>query len=82
MQRFALLVPFVLSCSVSSQPCDDYVDYMCDCHPEDPADPDSVNCEDLSSQFSGTDPSLEDECITSLDAQRDEDDKNGWVCPS
>jgi hypothetical protein len=82
MQRFAiLLVPFAWSCTVSSEPCDDYVDYMCDCHPEDPDDPDGVDCEELQTQFSGTDPTLEDECISSLADQENEDEANGWVCP-
>jgi hypothetical protein len=82
MHRFALLFPFVLGCVVSSEPCDDYVNYMCDCHPEDPKDPDGVDCQDLTTEFSDTDPKLDEQCSTSLDEQRNKDDANNWVCPS
>jgi hypothetical protein len=82
MHRLVLVVSFLAACDVSAQPCDDYVDYMCDCHPEDPDDPDAVDCADLTNQFSDTDPALEDECISSLDEQRDKDDANDWECPS
>jgi hypothetical protein len=82
MHRLALLVAFAIACTVSSEPCDDYVDYMCDCHPEDPDDPDGVDCEELATQFSGTDPSLDEQCISSLDEQRDKDEANGWECPA
>ena len=82
MQRVALLLPFAVACIVSSEPCDDSVDYMCDCHPEDPKDPDGISCEDLATEFEETDPSLEEHCISALDEQRDKDEENGWECPS
>ena len=82
MQRLALLLPFAFACTFTSEPCDDYVDYMCDCHPEDPDDPDGVDCEELGTELSDTDPELEEHCISSYDAQRDKDKDNGWECPS
>jgi hypothetical protein len=82
MHRLALLLPFVFACVVSSEPCDDYVNYMCDCHPENPDDPDGVDCQDLSTEFSNTDPKLDEQCSASLDDQRNKDEANDWVCPS
>ena len=82
MQRLTLLLPFAFACAVSSEPCDDYVDYMCDCHPEHPDDPDGVDCQDLAAQFAETDPELDDNCYRTLDEQRDKDEANGWECPS
>ena len=82
MHRLPLLLPFVFACVVSSEPCDDYVDYMCDCHPEDPDDPDGIDCQDLATEFSDTDPKLDEQCTASLDDQRDKDEANDWVCPS
>jgi hypothetical protein len=82
MHPWALLLPFAVACTVSSDPCDDYVDYMCDCHPEDADDPDGVDCEDLATQFPDTDPKLEEHCIAALDAQLDKDEANDWECPA
>jgi len=82
MHRLLLLLPCAFACVVSSEPCDDYVSYMCDCHPEDPDDPDGVDCQDLTTEFSDTDPKLDEQCSSSLDDQRDKDEQDNWVCPS
>lgn len=58
------------------QPCDRYVDYMCDCHGADPG----FDCEELASVFGDADPELQDQCSIDLGDQQDEDDETGHVC--
>lgn len=71
----ALLV--LIACDdEGSNPCDDYVNYMCDCHPDDP----DTNCEDLRIQYADAPTSLQDECAISLDDQEAEDADNGHEC--
>jgi hypothetical protein len=55
-------------------PCDAYVDYMCDCHPE-------VSCDDLFTTYAEPDPSVQDECAILLDQQEEEDAAAGLECP-
>ncbi|RME29422.1 MAG: hypothetical protein D6798_00080, partial [Deltaproteobacteria bacterium] len=56
-------------------PCTDYVDYMCDCHPDD------VDCATLENTYADADVSLQDECAIALEDQQAQDDEEGWECP-
>ena len=62
----------VVGCD-DTDPCDDYVDYICDCHPDD-------DCESLSITYDGADAELQDECALALDDQQDDDDSVGHEC--
>lgn len=69
---FALLT---LAACDDSSPCDDYVTYMCDCHPE-------KSCSDLETVYGGADTSLDDECAVALDDQEQADAEAGLTCGS
>jgi hypothetical protein len=56
-----------------ANPCDEYVDYMCDCHPE-------VSCDDLLTTYAEPDPSVQDECAILLNDQEAEDADAGLEC--
>ena len=69
------LLAFGAAC-IEEQPCDRYVDYMCDCHASDPG----FDCEELTAVFEDADPTIQDQCSIDLGAQQDEDDETGHVC--
>ncbi len=56
-----------------ANPCDEYVDYMCDCHSE-------VSCEDLTLTYGNPDSSVQSECAILLDEQEQEDAEAGETC--
>lgn len=57
-------------------PCQDYVDYICDCHPDDPELP----CEELQNTYADADDKLQDQCVTALEDQESADDDAGHEC--
>jgi hypothetical protein len=59
------------ACEVED-PCAEYVDYMCECHPE-------VDCDELRNTYADPDPELQEQCTIDLDAQRDSDEADG-IC--
>jgi|GEM_PF-2020094 len=65
-----LLAP---GCS-DEDPCQDYVDYVCDCN--DPS------CDSVTNTYSGADSKLQDECENALQAAQDADDAAGEECAS
>lgn len=67
----ALGLALLVGCEPS--PCDDYVDYMCDCHPE-------VDCEALRNTYANPDADLQDACAIDLEDQQDDDAAAGLVC--
>jgi outer membrane murein-binding lipoprotein Lpp len=72
----ALLAAGALAGCVEESPCDRYVDYICDCHPEDP----DFDCAEARETYAGADASLEDECQIALDDQKAEDEEAGRAC--
>ena len=54
----------------STNSCDKYVDYMCDCHS------DEYDCAQLETTYAYLDSSLQHECAISLEDQEDEDGSN------
>lgn len=73
---FALvLTGFILACA-ESEPCDEYVDYICDCHAEDPA----YDCESLRTSYETADDSLQDECSIALANLEEQDERDGVGC--
>ena len=67
---------FGLACSESNEPCDRYVDYMCDCHASD----DGFDCVQLSEAYDGADQQVQDECAIELDDQKQVDKAGEVAC--
>lgn len=76
--RRILAVAATLAMTVGCEPnpCDDYVDYMCDCHDGEAG----VDCETLENTYANADAELQDECSIALEDQQDEDALNGVEC--
>lgn len=55
------------------QPCDEYVDYMCDCHANDTG----VDCSTLKATYEDADQNVQDECSVLLDEQESADQRAG-----
>jgi hypothetical protein len=68
-------VPLLLAAAACEpgNPCDEYVSYMCDCHPE-------LSCESFTTTYEDPDPSVQDECAVSLAEQEQEDSDAGVEC--
>jgi hypothetical protein len=71
-----LLFAFLIACTTSAGPCDDYCSYICDCHAEDSG----YNCDDCFTSYDGADASLQDECESSLITLKDADEAAGLTC--
>jgi hypothetical protein len=56
-----------------SNPCDRYVSYMCDCHPE-------VSCTELTTTYDAADPGVQDECAVLVEQQEEDDADAGLDC--
>lgn len=75
MRIFAITA--LLACGVAcelTEPCDRYVDYMCDCHVS------ANECDQLRAQLSAADPSLQDQCDIDLSNQQAQDADDGVSC--
>ncbi len=70
-----ILAALALGCSESDS-CDDYVDYVCECHADDP----TYDCEALRTAYEDADDSLQDECSIQLADLQDQDDLDGTGC--
>ena len=68
------LLLLVLTGCVEVDSCDEYVDYMCDCHGTE------VNCEELRSAWSSSAIEDQDACSLELDEQIAQDADDGLVC--
>ncbi len=69
------LTALALGCGESSS-CDDYVDYVCECHADDPA----YDCDALRTAYEDADDELQDECDIQLADLQDQDDLDGTGC--
>ena len=82
MSRLALFLASgtlaVLVSCVPTSPCDEYVDYICDCHADD--DRPGYDCDTLRVTYQNADPELQDECQVALNEQQDEDVAEGYSC--
>jgi hypothetical protein len=58
------------------EPCDDYVDYLCTCHEDDP----QYDCESLEVMYLDADPELQDQCAVDLAAVQSVDEEAGLQC--
>ena len=60
------LVTLVLLAACSKNPCDDYVDALCECNPD--------NCEGVTTQYENADSDLQDVCSEKIaDAEAGDD---------
>ena len=71
------LIATLTACEPAT-PCDEYVDYICDCHADD-ARP-GYDCETLRVTYENADPELQDACVVALDEQQTEDAEDGYAC--
>ena len=71
------ILPLAMAPSCTgTEPCDDYVDYMCACHQDDPA----YDCEAIQTVYAEAGPDLQDECAIQLDDQQATDSAAGVEC--
>ena len=72
-----LLIPFLFACEENlSTSCDEYVDYICSCHADNP----DYDCGDLSNIYSDPDSEQMLECSTALDEQKVLDEEAQMEC--
>ena len=72
--RIALLGSMVvLLAGCLEDTCEEYIQYMCDCHPEQ-------DCENIRAQYQNADANTQDDCAIELDAQQEADDEAGLTC--
>lgn len=76
MKRLTILVAlFTMGAECElTEPCDRYVEYMCDCHLT------AGECDQLRAQLVGAEPELQDQCELDLSSQRAEDQDAGLSC--
>ena len=58
------------------EPCQDYVDYVCSCHEDDP----EFDCDYLRTIYEDAEPDVQDSCAISLDELQSEDEAEGYYC--
>jgi hypothetical protein len=58
------------------EPCDDYVDYLCACHEDDP----QYDCAVLEASYLDAEPELQDQCAIDLADVQQEDEDEGLEC--
>ncbi|MFZ5478340.1 MAG: hypothetical protein ACOZNI_16350 [Myxococcota bacterium] len=68
-----MLLALFVACYSASGPCQDYCDYICDCHPE-------LDCDGCYTEYGSADPALQDECEEALLDQQDADAAEGLEC--
>ena len=80
MRTLSLLAPicllFAVAISCTSQPCNSYVDYMCECH----ADDTGFDCQELQRVYNEADASIQDQCVLDLSDQKAADETAGESC--
>ncbi len=62
-----------LSGCAETDACDEYIQYMCDCHPE-------ADCEALERQYGEADAATQDDCALELDDQEEVDETSAHTC--
>ncbi len=70
----AALLGVLVACL--DDPCQEYVDYICECHADDP----EFDCSELERTYDGADPDVLDQCQIDLSDQKAEDDAAGLEC--
>lgn len=74
---FALVtIAALASGCLTEDSCSEYVDYMCDCHEDDP----EVDCDELDATYGNADADLQEQCAIELDDQITADEDEGYEC--
>ena len=74
MKSFSLVVGLLAATAcVPATACDEYVDYMCDCHPEE-------DCQTLRVIHQDAEGEMLSDCTIALDEQLEVDDSDGLDC--
>jgi hypothetical protein len=71
-----LLLTLVLASCGGTQPCDEYVDYICTCHESDP----DYDCEQVRTVYEDAAPDVQDSCALSYDELKKHDQEEGMEC--
>ena len=72
-----LLSIFTGGCiELAEDSCSEYVNYMCNCHSDDP----NYNCSELKVTYENPDASTQEQCALDLDDQIYEDEQEGLSC--
>jgi hypothetical protein len=58
------------------EPCDDYVDYLCTCHADDP----QYDCDVLEASYLDAEPEIQDQCAIDLADVQEQDEDEGLEC--
>lgn len=67
---------FTMGSACQEEPCQDYVDYICDCHDGE----EGFDCEELRTTLADADQDVQDQCALDLSDQQQEDEANGVDC--
>jgi hypothetical protein len=67
---------FLAGANCNDDPCEDYIDYICQCHDDDP----DFSCEDVKTTLEDADPEVKNQCALDLDELQVEDADNGDEC--
>lgn len=68
----AAVLALTLAPGCGDDPCQAYVDYVCDC--------DEASCDSTRNTYEGADAKLQDECETALEDEQAADDDAGTEC--
>jgi hypothetical protein len=73
-----MLLLLLLACFgvTGGDPCQDYCDYICECH----AGEADYDCDQCRTEYATSDPALQDECETTLVDLQNADDDAGTGC--
>jgi len=76
MRRHLVLLAVGFMACEDKDHCDEYVDYICDCHADDP----DFNCDEQRSIYEEASLDQQNECAIELDNQEQSDQDNGEGC--
>ena len=71
-----LLIPLLIACGDKGSSCDEYVDYVCSCHEDNP----DYDCADLANIYADPDAGMLLECSSNLEAQKVIDEEAQLDC--
>ncbi|MBN1336988.1 MAG: hypothetical protein JXB39_13605 [Deltaproteobacteria bacterium] len=77
MRGSSFLIPLLLfATGCMNEACDEYVDYICTCHADDP----EFDCDLLAATYENADAATQEDCALALDEQQEEDAAEHLEC--
>ena len=76
MTRFIVLASALAIACEDKDHCGEYVDYMCECHADDP----TYDCDEQRAIYEEATLDQQNDCAVELDAQKQEDQDDGSEC--